>query len=73
MRNGVIYHARPDAKGLVEIAAFRIGDRRTTVVARPGHKPSDFDTLAVSPDGQWLIYDRIDQVENEILVVDNFR
>lgn len=70
---GNFYFARPDAKGLVEIVQFRPSDKRMMVVARPGHKPSDFDTFAISPDGQWLMFDRVNHIENEIMLVDNFR
>lgn len=70
---GNLYYARPDAKGLVELAKFSPADKRTTVAVRLEHKPSDYDTFAYSPDGQWLLYDRVDQVDNEILIVDNFR
>ncbi len=70
---GSIYYARRDAKGLLEIASFRLPDGKTGVAARPGNKPSEFDTFAISPDGEWLLYDRVDQVENEIFIVDNYR
>jgi Tol biopolymer transport system component len=68
-----VYYARPNAKGLVEIMRFRPAERRASVAVTLEHKPSDYDTFAFSPDGQWLLYDRVDQVENEILLVDNFR
>ena len=29
--------------------------------------------LAVSPDGQWVLYPQVDHVESQIMLVDNFR
>jgi len=28
--------------------------------------------FAVSPDGQWVLYKRVDQLDNEIMLVENF-
>jgi hypothetical protein len=33
-------------------------------------RPMTFD---VSPDGQWILFQRTDQVESDIMVVENFR
>jgi len=30
-------------------------------------------SLAVSPDGQWLLYAEVDNFENDIMLVENFR
>ncbi|MDX1981097.1 MAG: protein kinase [Bryobacteraceae bacterium] len=71
--NGRLYYGRTDEKGLQEIVSFSPQDGTTAVVARLNHSSSDFDTFTISPDGQWLLFDRIDQVENEILLIENAR
>jgi Tol biopolymer transport system component len=70
---GNIYYGRPDDKGLHEIVAFSPADGATRLVARLRQQTSDFDTFTLSPDGQWLLFDRIDHVENEILMLENSR
>jgi len=32
--------------------------------------PQNFD---VSPDGQWILFKRVDQIDSDIMLVENFR
>ena len=42
-------------------------------VATIGPRPNHTGTMAVSPDRKWLLFDRTDQANIEIMLVENFR
>ena len=56
------------------IEFFNFATRQTTQIATVEKElrlvaPS----LAVSPDGQWILYAQVDSVESDIMLVENFR
>ncbi len=58
-----------------EIKFFDFGTRRlkriTTVDRAKGFVPAG--SIAVAPDGRWMLFARIDQVDSDIMLVENFR
>jgi Tol biopolymer transport system component len=59
------YNASTKAIELLNFATHRI-----TQIAKP-EKP--VWTVAVSPDGRWILYDQLDQNTSKIMLVENFR
>jgi hypothetical protein len=64
--------------GSTALAPFRLLDlatgRVTTITALDiGHPVGPITTFDVSPDGQWILFKRVDQVESDIMLVENFR
>lgn len=57
------------------IEFFNFATRQVTQLARleKGKSPVGAPNLAVSADGQWLLYWQVDQVDNDIMLVENFR
>jgi hypothetical protein len=47
--------------------------KRSVVRKGIGPRPPRMGSVRVSHDGKWLLYDRIDRNDNEILVIENFR
>jgi Tol biopolymer transport system component len=64
--------------GSTTLAPFRFLDFATrqvkTITALDiGHLVGPITTFDVSPDGQWILFKRVDQVESDIMLVENFR
>jgi hypothetical protein len=49
--------------------------QRVTRIGALDKEPVTFDggALAVSPDGQWVLYPQVDRRESHIMLVENFR
>lgn len=70
----------PDSTGIyfstrnAEIAHYRVdGARVTTLVAAPEtHVPGPIRGLALSPDGRWLLYGRLDRRVSDIMLLEDF-
>jgi Tol biopolymer transport system component len=57
------------------IELFNFADGKTAKISTIQNEPSTGGPwgFAVSPDGQWVLYERVDQVDNDIMLVENFR
>jgi Tol biopolymer transport system component/serine/threonine protein kinase len=55
------------------IEFFNFATRQTTPFARLDKTKIRQGNPAVSPDGRWLLYWQIDQIDNDIMLVENFR
>ena len=57
------------------IELLNLATRQTTTLVRleKGRPPFGATNLTVSPDGQWILYWQADQVDNDIMLVENFR
>jgi Tol biopolymer transport system component/predicted Ser/Thr protein kinase len=69
-----IYFVDPDAKPQAAIEFFSFATSRVTQVGALDKSPYKWVAgLAVSPDGRWILYSQIDQIDNNIVLVENFR
>lgn len=69
-----IYFVNSNTTPHPTIEFFNFATRQTTQIATVEKElrlvaPS----LAVSPDGQWILYAQVDSVESDIMLVENFR
>ncbi len=69
-KDGIYFY---DAKTKA-IEFFSFATRELAKVAVPEIKPPRIDPgLSVSPDGRWILYAQVDQVDSDIMLVENFR
>jgi Tol biopolymer transport system component len=69
-----IYFVDPDAKPRAAIEFFSFATSRVTQVGAIDKSPYKWNPgFAVSPDGRWILYSQIDQIDNNIVLVENFR
>ena len=56
------------------IELFSVADGKRVRIATLEKEPSTGGPggFAVSPDGQWVLYKRVDQLDNDIMLVENF-
>ena len=48
--------------------------KRTTQIGTMDHEPPPTGSgLTVSPDGQWVLYPQVDQAEDQVMLLKNFR
>lgn len=71
-----LLHTDPNGNSFVEIFNFAT-QRLSRVAALPkgtriGLTPND-RSLAVSPDGRWILYVQLDRSGNDIMLMENFR
>ena len=56
------------------VRVFNFRTRRlTTLLAPPGEIPSGTPSLAIAPDGRWLLVARIQYRVNDLMMIENFR
>lgn len=68
-----VYFVTPTTGQMHDVELLRHDGKRSVVRKGIGPRPSRMGSVRVSPDGKWLLYDRIDRNDNEILVIENFR
>jgi len=74
LESGIVFYNR-EVEPQPAIEFFNFANQRTTQLVRfertkaPGGPPG----IAVSPDGQWVLYWQVDQTDNDIMLVENFR
>ena len=62
------------AKPHPTISLYHFDTQRVTRIGTVDKEPvTGVGALAVSPDGQWVLYPQVDRVESHIMLVDNFR
>jgi Tol biopolymer transport system component len=52
---------------------FATGRVKTLTTLDIGYSVAPITTFDLSPDGQWILFRRVDQVESDIMLVENFR
>jgi hypothetical protein len=63
--------AQPQVTGSFDINFLSFGTERVTRVARVEGRPGwGFN---VSPDGRWLLYTRMEDIESDLMMVEGFR
>jgi len=69
-----VYFVTAETKGRSLIEFFSFATGQVTPVAAP-EKPifRNIWGMAVSPDGQWLLFTQIDQQSSDIMLIENFR
>ncbi len=70
LHRGRLVWGRPDAARLHEIVSMGLDGGEPVPLVKLAQRTTDFDTFAFSSDGALLLYDRVDQVENELLLMD---
>ncbi|MBL8232414.1 MAG: serine/threonine-protein kinase, partial [Bryobacterales bacterium] len=68
-----IYFITPTLRQLHDLELLTHSGKRSVVLKGLGPRAMRMGSTHVSPDGKWLLYDRIDRNDNEILVIENFR
>ncbi len=69
-----IYFVNPKTTPHPTIDFFNFATSRTSKVATIEKEVQlTSPSLAVSPDGRWLLYAEVDYFENDIMLVENFR
>jgi Tol biopolymer transport system component len=64
----------PESTPIIEFFSF--ATRRLTVITKLPKdlvRPVSFGSLAVSPDGRWILYTSNDRTESDLVLVENFR
>jgi Tol biopolymer transport system component len=60
--------------GTKAIEMFAFATHKVTQIAKPEKDPVAFNPgFAVSPDGRWILFSQVDQVDQHIMLVENFR
>jgi len=64
-----------DSEGLAKIKFLDFATRRTEEITTVdlGPRAPASEIFSVSPDAKWILYGRVDQVESDIMLVENFR
>ena len=69
-----IYFINPEPKPPATIEFFSFATRRVSRIASLERESFKWgSTLAVSPDGRWILYTQTDQSGSDIMLVENFR
>jgi Tol biopolymer transport system component len=68
-----IYFVTPTTAQMHDVELLTHDGKRSVVRKGIGPRPPRMGSVRVSHDGKWLLYDRIDRNDNEILVIENFR
>jgi len=71
-----IYILDPDGDGGPAIESFPFAPSQRRQILKLAGGPDDYlllGGLAVSPDGRWILYERRDRTESDIMLVENFR
>ena len=69
-----LYYLNSEAKPGPTIEFLSFATRRVTRVAALERDPGKWSpSLAVSPDGRWILYGQLDQFASDIVLVENFR
>ncbi|MGH9959784.1 MAG: winged helix-turn-helix domain-containing protein, partial [Pyrinomonadaceae bacterium] len=69
-----IYFINPAPKPPATIEFFSFATRRVTRIASLEKESFKWgSTLAISPDGRWVLYTQLDQSGSDIMLVENFR
>jgi Tol biopolymer transport system component/DNA-binding winged helix-turn-helix (wHTH) protein len=73
LNTGIVF-LRPQTKSLPTLEFFNFATRQITRVATVEKEPDRATpSLAVSPDGRWILYAQVDQVDSDIVLVEDFR
>jgi Tol biopolymer transport system component/serine/threonine protein kinase len=70
LENGICFL---DSGAMPEIALFDFATRQVKQIGIVERAKGFWGGLAISPDGQWMLFTRVDQVDSEIMLVENFR
>jgi hypothetical protein len=73
LEKGIAFMA--SGEGSTRIEFFDFATRRTreiTAVDLGSGAPSG-EMFSISPDAKWILYGRVDQLESDIMLVENFR
>ena len=74
VREKGIYFAYPGEPHHPAIGFFNFSTRRIIPLANlEKDLPPNYGTLAISPDGRWILYSQIDHQGSDIALVENFR
>lgn len=68
-----IFFVTPTTSQMHSVELLGNDGKRSVVLKELGPRQSRMGSIRVSPDGKWLLFDRIDRNDNEILVIENFR
>ena len=66
-----LYFTTGLAEGGYPVMALDLDSGNTETMARIGFSP--FAKFTVSPDGEWLAYSQVEQLESDLMLVDRFR
>jgi Tol biopolymer transport system component len=73
LENGICFldwNATPPA---IELFDFNTGQSKQITTIERAKGGSGGGNLAVSPDGQWIIFARMDQIDSDVMLVEDFR
>jgi hypothetical protein len=71
VKEGIYFIPRPNSEGRYAIQFFDFGTGKAKPIAMI-EKPA-FSNLSVSPDGRWILYTQLDQLDSDLMLVENFR
>jgi Tol biopolymer transport system component/DNA-binding winged helix-turn-helix (wHTH) protein len=72
--NTGIFFLNSNTKSSLTIEFFNFATNQTTSVATVERMPPRrTPSLAISPDGRWILYTQVDRDESDIMLVENFR
>jgi len=72
-RDGIYFIDASTTPARVRFLDFATQRVRTSTLVDLGYLVPGAQYFDLSPDGQWILFDSVDQVESDIMLVENFR
>ena len=72
-QEGIYFFTPPDEKGLSTLCLYDFATGKTKDILKPERTVVDFGNVAISPDGQTILYSQSDEFGSDLMLVENFR
>jgi Tol biopolymer transport system component len=72
-QEGIYFFTSPDEKGLTTLCLYEFATGKTKDILKPERAVVDGGNVAISPDGQTILYSQSDESGSDLMLVENFR
>jgi eukaryotic-like serine/threonine-protein kinase len=73
LEKGIVFLDSAEGSARIKFFDFATHGVRDITTVDLGPQPTAGRMFSVSPDGKWILYGRVDQLESDIMLVENFR